>query len=253
LSVNKLNSEREMKTVAGICSRFGLHVFLGLVALTVAAEASAGCGGAAQGPGAAKLPDAAKFVSAVYRGDRPTGSLLKAQYAGEYDPGMVGLWQFTFTGYPAPAGVVSGWGTQAWHSDGTEITFSGDQNPATGDVCQGVWRQIGKDTYTLNHIAMGWLPSPSGGTSFGLRVHLHFVITLNPAGTEFTGTFTETGYCEDGATLPPGPPFVSDADCATPNPLFEYNPNERTSASNPNNIAFPTGIGKVTATRVIPD
>jgi len=239
-----------MKTVAGICSRFGLHVFLGLVALTVAGEVSAGCMGAAHGAGATRLPDPANFVSAVYHGGSPTGSLLKVEYPGEFAEGMVGLWQFTFTGYPAPTGVVSDWGTQAWHSDGTEITFSGGQDPATGDVCQGVWRQIGKDTYTLNHIAMGWLPSPSGGTAFGLRVHLHFVVTLNAAGTEFAGTFTETGYCENGATLPPVPPFVAGADCATPDPLFEYNPNERASASNPNNIAFPTGTGKVTATRV---
>jgi hypothetical protein len=240
-----------MKTVAGICSRFGLHVFLGLVALTVAGEASAGCMGAAHGTGAAKLPDAAKLVAAVYRGGNPTGSFLKVDYPGAYDEGIVGLWQFTFSG-PGPS---SDWGTQAWHSDGTEITFSGNQDPATGDVCQGVWRQIGRDTYTLNHIAMGWVPGQSGGgTAFGLRVHLHFVITLNPAGTEFTGTFSETGYCENNVTLPSGFGFVTSADCNTPSPFFEYDPNPRGAPNpNPNNIAIATGTGKVTATRVIPD
>jgi hypothetical protein len=51
------------------------------------------------------------------------------------------------------------YGTQAWHSDRTEITFSGGQDPQTGDVCQGVWRQVGRDLYSLNHIAMG-RPAP---------------------------------------------------------------------------------------------
>ena len=182
-------------------------------------------------------------MPSVYHPGITGGSFLKTEYSSERDEGIVGLWQFQLSGYPAPD-----WGTQAWHGDGTELMFSGGQDPETGDVCQGVWRQIGKDTFTLNHIAMGW--NQPGG-SFGLRVHLHEIIKLNPAGTEFTGTYTLTGYCENEAI--PLPLAAANGSCATPNPFFEFDPSKAVSATNPDNVALPTGTGTVTATRVIPD
>ena len=130
----------------------------------------------------------------------------------------------------------------ALHSDGTEITFSGGQNPETGDVCQGVWRRVGKDTYTLNHIAMGWF---APGAAFGVRVHLHFTLKLNDSGTAFTGNYSETIYCENEAPLPV-------ASCKTPSPFFEFDSTKAPSATNPNNVVA-SGTASVTATRVVPD
>lgn len=218
------------------------HLTLGALGLAIAGQASAGCmAGAPTQAAPVKSTKPSVFVPAVYRPDSMSGSFLKTDY--DSDEGIVGLWEFQSGAYPGPD-----WGTQAWHADGTEITFSGGQNPETGDVCQGVWRQIGRDTYTLNHIAMGW--SAPGG-AFGVRVHLHYIIKLNHSGTAFTGTYSATGYCESGA-IPPAalPPGVT---CVTPTPFFEFDPTKPVSASNPNNVLIPTGTGTVSATRVIPD
>ena len=58
---------------------------------------------------------------------------------GDFGDGapIVGLWQFRATG------IAADYGTQAWHADGTELIYSMGPNPATGDVCQGVWKRVG--------------------------------------------------------------------------------------------------------------
>ena len=232
-----------MKTAIGVCSDFKFKAALGLLALTAAGAANAGCMvGAPHQSSGVKLAEPA-LTPAVYHPGITAGSFVKTEYFDEHDEGIVGLWQFQMNGYPGPD-----WGTQAWHGDGTELMFSGGQDPETGDVCQGVWRQIGRDTFTLNHIAMGW--NKPGG-AFGLRVHLHEILKLNPSGTAFAGTYTFTGYCESGA-LPPFP-IAANVTCDTPNPFFEFDPKKPISASNPNNVAIPTGTGTVIATRVVPD
>jgi hypothetical protein len=119
-----------------------------------------------------------QFVPAVYRPG--SEAALVAVHDEDEDASVVGLWQFKLAGFSVD------WGTQAWHSDGTELMFSGAQDPQTGDVCQGVWRRIGPSTYTLNHIAMGWM---APGAGFGIRVHFHMVIHLDATGNSFSGTY----------------------------------------------------------------
>jgi hypothetical protein len=152
---------------------------------------------------------------------KPSGSFV---HVFEFDPvSIVGLWEFKWSGFSTD------WGTQAWHSDGTELTFSTGQNPATGDTCQGVWQQIGARTYTLNHVAMGWAApgaSPLLGAQF-VRVHLHFIVTLDPSGNTFSGKYTAAVYLE------------SESD------PFDENPST--------NAPIATGTGGVTAIRVKPD
>jgi hypothetical protein len=197
-------------------NKLGWGMVLGLMSITAAGAASAECMMPTLRPAAgAKATDPA-FVPAVFHPDSAAGSMRRTDFFG-YDEGIVGLWQFKFYS----GGTLVDWGTQAWHADGTELTFSGGQNPETGDVCQGVWRQVGKSTYTLNHLAMG--PTTPGGP-FDIRVHLHFKITLNSTGTEFTGTFTEQAYA------------VSAAD-----PFDESSPEG------------PLVTAQVVATRVVPD
>jgi hypothetical protein len=116
---------------------------------------------------------------------RPGGALLRVHDFDRDEDSIVGLWQFKFDGFSVD------WGTQAWHSDGTEIMFSGGQNPETGDVCQGVWRKIGPSTYTLNHIAMSWL---APGAGFGLRIHFHAVVKLDRSGDSYSGKYTAKVY-----------------------------------------------------------
>jgi hypothetical protein len=241
---NNFNQESTMKIATGVRSTFKCTAAAGFLALAAAGAANAGCMMSAPHQSGTKLQDPSKFNPAAFHITSAAGSLLKTDYVtAEYDEGLVGLWQFELNSYPGPD-----WGTQAFHSDGTELMFSGGQDPETGDVCQGVWRQVGRNTYTLNHIAMGW-NAPGG--SFGLRVHIHEVIKLDPSGTTFTGTYSLTGYCESKA-IPPFP-IPAGVTCDTPSPFFEYDPREPVSASNPNNVAIPTGTGTLSGTRVIPD
>ena len=57
---------------------------------------------------------------------------------------------------------------------------------------QGVWRKIGKSTYTLNHIAETYVdPDPAVG---GARFRFHAVITVDPSGDTFSGQYTVSAY-----------------------------------------------------------
>jgi hypothetical protein len=199
-----------------------LAAFLCFAALMLTGQAQAACA-------TPKLQQATPanrsdfhFVPAVYHdGDTTAGTFVRVH---DFDPAsIVGLWEFKWSGF------ATDWGTQAWHSDGTELSFSTGQNPATGDTCQGVWQQIGPRTYTLNHIAMGWAApgaSPLQGAQF-LRVHLHMIVTLAPSGKTFSGKYTAAVYLES----------QSDP--------FDENPNT--------NAPIATGSGAVAATRVEPD
>jgi hypothetical protein len=199
-----------------------LAALLCFAALMLTGQAQAACATSKLQPTTPAKTSDFRLVPAVYHeGDAAEGSFVRVH---DFDPAsIVGLWEFKWTGF------ATDWGTQAWHADGTELTFSTGQNPATGDTCQGVWQQIGPRTYTLNHIAMGWAApgaSPLQGAQF-LRVHLHMTVTLAPAGNTFSGKYTAAVYLE------------SESD------PFDENPNS--------NAPIATGGGAVTATRVRAD
>jgi hypothetical protein len=194
----------------------GLTATLCLIGLTVAGQAGATCMDKAFHAGSPFKPaNDVHFAPALYRFDELQGFSLRtvADEAFDHDS-IVGLWEFKWAGFSVD------YGTQAYHSDGTELTFSGGQNPETGDTCQGVWRKIGPSTYTLNHIAMGWT---APGAGFGTRVHLHFVIKVDPSGNKFSGVYKAAVY-----SVSPTDPFDESVEVAH-------------------------GTGTVTATRVQPD
>jgi hypothetical protein len=167
-------------------------VSFGLIALAVAARANAAClDGLLQQAAPSKssihvkAAPSVRMLSAVYHpGEAPESSVFKVDDRNDDgDTSIVGLWEFRLDGAPPD------FGTQAWHSDGTEVMFSAGRNPAIGAVCQGVWRQIGRRTYSLNHIAMGWDLG-----FFGLRIHIHAVVTVDRAGDTYSGTYTAAAY-----------------------------------------------------------
>lgn len=204
----KLVKNRTRGRIAGIAA-------LGLLALAAAVQSNAACTNLDRFlPSKPGSNDSANFVPAVYRPDGDPGAALLAVRDSVDGAPIVGLWQFKLDGFSVD------WGTQAWHSDGTEIMFSAAQNPATGDVCQGVWRKVGRSTYTLNHIAMAWV---APGAGFGLRIHFHMVVKLNAAGNAFTGNYTAAVY-----SVGPTDPFDESVQVAS-------------------------GTGTVSATRVNPD
>ena len=132
------------------------------------------------------------------------------------------MWEFRFDGPPLPPGLAPDFGLQQFHADGTEMMISLGI-PPSGGVCQGVWRKIGKSTYTLNHLAGTYVdPDPMVG---GVRFHFHAVFTVDPSGNAYSGQYTVSAY------------YVTRA-----NPFDESVP-----------IPAASGTGTWTATRVQPD
>lgn len=189
---------------------------LGLLALLAAAQATAGCMDSLLPLGKkAKSLDPVQMVPAVYSMNaRSQARSIQASEWNEGNKSIVGLWKFQFDGFPPD------FGTQAWHSDGTEIMFSGGPDPATGDVCQGVWRRIDKSTYSLNHIAIGYVDADNR-----LLIHFHAEVTVDETGNHYSGQFTADFYA-----VTPSDPFTESSD----NHLF-------------------SGGGTMTGNRVLPD
>lgn len=185
--------------------RFKLVVLalnFGFVALT-AGPASAGCLDGllhltprpATSPTPAEQPSPVPLVPAVYRLDDASRGFLRVDDRRD-DDSIVGLWEFRLDGQPPD------FGTQAWHSDGTELMFSAGRDPAKADVCQGVWRRIGPHTYSLNHIAMGW---DFGYGNALLRIHIHAVVKVDRSGNTYSGGYKARVYL-----VSPANPFEED-------------------------------------------
>ena len=177
-------------------ARHALVLGLGALGLMSAGLAQAGCG----------MYSAATAGHGGWKPEPPGGPELPSIFEG-----IVGLWKFTMTSdgtsYPVviPATALIDFGTSQWHPDGTEIMVSGNRAPSSGDVCMGVWKQTGAYTYQLKHIALAWassdtMPSAVPAAYVGPATVAE-TITLNKAGTRFTGTFTIDQYASDGTTL----------------------------------------------------
>src|SRR5436190_19053471 len=122
----------------------------GLCSIAFAPAARAGCSGSESVPHGVTPPLKAG------------GGYLPASFALRADDGedasIVGLWQITFTSKDTPGipdGTVIDAGYATWHADGTEIMNSG-RPPITSSFCMGVWKQVGRSTFRLNHVALSW-------------------------------------------------------------------------------------------------
>lgn len=122
------------------------------------------------------------------------GYFIRTDYHAERP--IVGLWKFemlskstTTNKNPMPDGTLIDFGTAAWHADGTEFQTSGFRNPSDGDVCQGVWQQVGPSTFVLNHYALAWTNGSYTGPA-----NIRARVTVAPGGNRYTGTFTTTVY-----------------------------------------------------------
>jgi hypothetical protein len=126
--------------------------------------------------------------SAYYR-PRTEGRFLLTGDDGGWpgEAGIVGMWRFQLL---APNGVVVDDGYAQWHSDGTEIQNSGLHAPITGNFCLGVWQQVGRDTYQLNHFPLAW---DSTGQSPANAIQLTETVKLAD-NDHMSGTFTLKVY-----------------------------------------------------------
>jgi hypothetical protein len=196
------------------CQPHAITATLGLLALAAAAQANAGCVDVMKHPTPATRSNHRDFVPAVYRADAFDAAPVPIGDFRE-DASIVGLWEFKFFGF------LQDFGTQAFHAGGTETMFSAGIDPATGDVCQGVWRKVGPSSYTLNHVAMGWT---APGAQYGVLIHFHMLIKVAPSGDSYKGTYRVSLYS------------------ATPQDPFDESVGP-----------FASGTGTLTATRVKPD
>lgn len=116
------------------------------------------------------------------------------------DDGIVGFWRTKMVS-EGNAGIADGTviddGFSHWHSDGTEMIVSLFA-PATGNICLGVWQQVGPSSYALNHFGFGF--DATTGAFLGLaQIREHVV--LDRRGQRFGGNFSFELYDLDGALL----------------------------------------------------
>jgi hypothetical protein len=117
------------------------------------------------------------------------GSLLGNADDERSNDSIVGLWHVIYTANNA----VFAESLKQWHSDGTEFeTVS--HNPEIGNICLGVWKQVGFRTVRLHHI--GWLFSDDG-TLTGTFTNDE-TDTLYADGKSYKGTFVFRTYDVNG-------------------------------------------------------
>jgi hypothetical protein len=196
-----------------------LTVSVGISGLFCALQASAGCGNLGVMPsqgwrdlsmGTTDRFSAGGLSTAMYR---PGSERLirVSDNDDRHSGGIVGTWRFNFVSdgnaypVPIPYGAPIDFGTQQWHSDGTEFIISGGRAPSSGDVCMGVWERTGPRTYRMKHVALAYLssdstPAASPATFLGPAV-MHEEVALSASGKSFEGTFTIDQYAKDETTL----------------------------------------------------
>jgi len=190
------------RAISGLRLRVaGLTAGAGLVALALAGPAMAGCPHPDQLQKAP--PAAAEFIRTVYTPGAATPRLMLASEFNSESAPIVGLWEFKMT----VGGSLFDWGSVQWHDDGTEITISGGRNPVNGDVCMGAWRQVGRSTFKLSHVAFGYASGAYQGVA-----HFHETVKVDPAGNSYSGTFEL-----DVFALNPSDPFDESTQVATIN------------------------------------
>jgi hypothetical protein len=126
----------------------------------------------------------------------------------EEGPSIVGMWHVTFTaktsnGKDIPDTVVDD-ALAVWHPDRTEIMNS-MRPPQDGNFCLGVWEQIGRSKYYLNHFP--WFANQfPNDTNNGIGVpvgptHITETVTLASDCNHFSGTFTLDAYDTTGKII----------------------------------------------------
>ena len=111
---------------------------------------------------------------------------------GAGNSSIVGLWHTYFTA----GGQTIQEAFQVWNTGGTEI-HNPNVDPRTGNVCLGVWTNIGPNTYKLAHRV--WWYDANG--DFMGTIHLSEVVSLGKNGNTHSGAFALDFYDPSGNFL----------------------------------------------------
>ncbi len=109
---------------------------------------------------------------------------------------MVGMWHVTYT--IGDTDTVFNKTLDQWHSDGTEFE-NADLSPLGGNICMGVWKQIGIRTVRLHHIGLTF--SADGLDATG-SFTLDETNTVAANGKTYSGTFAFKVYDTNGDFIP---------------------------------------------------
>jgi hypothetical protein len=116
----------------------------------------------------------------------PSGLMTKLAASTNAAHGtIVGLWHVTYTTSDNQLFQES---FDLWHSDGTEME-SANVNPIGGNVCIGVWKQVGGEVH-LHHV--GWAFDNAGNLVGPFT--LDDVIVLGEHGNSYSGSFDFKQY-----------------------------------------------------------
>ena len=165
----------------------------GLCSIAFAPAARAGCSGSRE-----SVPHGVTPPLTAGGGYLPASFTLRAD-DGE-DASIVGLWQITFTSKDTPGipdGTVVDAGYATWHADGTEIMNSG-RPPITSSFCMGVWKQVARSTFRLNHVALSW---DTSGVNFVGPASIKEEVTVDRTGNGYKGTFVIDQFDSSGNVL----------------------------------------------------
>jgi hypothetical protein len=198
IGLPKTHATAEAATPSAACAS-KLSMIAGLFALAIAGQSFAGCGSASAPnsrlPTDLMSPSAVRsshFLPAVYR-PGAEGLFQRVSDDGGWreDASIVGMWRFELV-TPGPMGtpVVVDDGYAQWHADGTEIQNSGLHAPITSSFCLGVWKQVGRVTYKLNHFPLSWDPT---GKNPANAIQITETVELTDE-NHMTGTFTLKVY-----------------------------------------------------------
>lgn len=181
-----------------VTSRALLAALAMLFAMMLAPWACAQCG-YLDGPNAG--PSSFQPLSWQAPANSRPGSLLLVSANSPDVAGIVGFWKVSFVAEGnssgPPDGVEIDFGFQQWHSDGTEILNSGKRAPATGNFCLGVWKQVGRFKYRLNHFALSY---DSSGNFLG-PVNIRENVVLSGDADSYSGSFTIVQFDQQGNVL----------------------------------------------------
>ena len=204
--MNRTNMFRAFRS--GSFSALVALVGLGLL-FTASGAKAGGCGALTYKTGAApSIP----FVS-----PKTDGKSLDHQEGEEWDrPTIVGLWHVIYTATSAPPPPAFpptpfqfAQSLKTWHADGTEFE-NAFLPPAGGNVCFGVWKDLGEGRVKLHHIGLMFGTEGNPPAYLGMPpeyvTNIFIVDETNkvaPDGKTYSGFFTFKLYlpaaCADSA------------------------------------------------------